>query len=161
MVSAVSLQEWANIAQIVGAVGLLLAVAGLWIAWRQLDKARKATRGQMILAIDEALSRYDDIRDEARDPAWNPPPRNANDDESKKKRRRVHQYMGVFERIEHLLSDASIDLETVNEFYGRRAEYLLRSEGVQEYVTSKPDEWTTLAAFSRRLHKKRSALPGF
>ena len=45
-----------NIAQLVGAAGLLLAATGLFIAWRQLDKARKATRGQMLLAIDEALA---------------------------------------------------------------------------------------------------------
>lgn len=115
----------------------------------------------MLLAIDEALGRYDDIRELARDEKWSPPPRKVNDDDSKKLRRRVHQYMGVFERIEHLLADGSIDLDTVNEFYGERARFLLRSKGVQDYVTEKPEDWTTLVAFSRRLHSKRASVHKF
>jgi len=106
-----------------------------------------------------SASRYDDIRDEARHPKWDPPSRDRKDEDAKKKRRRVHQYMGVFERIEHLLEDGSIDLDTVNRFYGQRAENLLRSKGVQGYVTDKPDEWIELAKFCRTLRKKRPNLP--
>jgi hypothetical protein len=74
MMLAADLQYWANVSQIVGAVGVVAAFAALVVAWVQLRKTRNATRGQMLLAVDQALAPYDDIRNEARNPGWQPPP---------------------------------------------------------------------------------------
>ena len=154
------LQYWANIASIVGGFGLVLGVVGLGIAWAQLSRAQKATRGQMLFSIDEALARYDDIRNQARATDWRPPPNRAADPSAKRKRHRIKQYMGVFERIEHLLADGSIDLKTVDSLYGQKAEFLIRNAVVQDYIKSNAEDWETFVNFSNRLRENgRRNLP--
>src|SRR5688572_22333568 len=112
------LQFWANVFEIVGGVGVVVGVAALVVAWVQLRKTERATRGQMLLAVDQALAPYDDIRAEARNPQWQPP---SNDDPVRAEHRhRIKQYLGVWERVEHLLADGSIELSTVDELYGQR-----------------------------------------
>ena len=75
-----SLQDWANVAQIVGAIGIVIAAVALVIAWLQLKssgdqlaKSAKWTRGAMIFAIDASLAQYDDVRTLVRQKDWEPP----------------------------------------------------------------------------------------
>lgn len=151
MIGTADLQFWANVSQIVGAVGVVAALAALAIARDQLRKTENATRGQMLLAIDQALAPYDDIRNEARNPAWEPPPNNDADPTRSKHRHRIKQYVGVWERVEHLLTDGSIELATVNQLYGQRVENLLRNRVVREYLIDKPTDWELFVAFVSRL----------
>jgi hypothetical protein len=155
MMLAADLEDWANVSQIVGGVGVLAALAALVVAWIQLRKTRNATRGQMILAVDQALAPYDDIRNEARNPEWQPPPNDDADGERTKHRHRIKQYMGVWERVEHLLADKSIDPSTVNDLYGQRVENLLRNHVVRDYLIDKPTDWETFIAFASRLATRR------
>jgi hypothetical protein len=153
------LQYWANVSQIAGAAGLILAAIGLWVAWLQLRKAQKATRGQMLFTIDEALARYEDVRAQARSLNWAPPPNEASGRRERRMRHRVKQYMGVFERIERLIVDGSIDVDTVNALYGQRAQFVMRNSVVQDYVKDRPADWQTFVEFARRLGKVRDDIP--
>jgi hypothetical protein len=86
----------------------------------------------MLLAVDQTLAPYDDIRNDARQKNWDPPP---NDDRARSDyRHRVKQYMGVWERVEHLLVDGNIEPATVVQLYGERVKYLLRNAVVREYL---------------------------
>ena len=152
---AADLQYWANVFQIVGGVGVVAAVGALVVAWVQLRKTEKATRGQMLLGVDQALAPYDDIRNEARNPAWQPPPNGDADPERSKRRHRIKQYMGVWERVEHLLADGSIAPSTVDRLYGQRVENLLRNQVVRDYLIDKPADWETFVAFASRLATRR------
>jgi hypothetical protein len=168
-----SLQYWANIAQIVGAVGILIAAAAFVISWLQLEKSEvqlkktevqleeaeaqfeksaKWTRGAMIFAIDEALAHYDDVRALVRQAKWEPPIKKKGESKEEKRLRfRVHMYMGVFERIEQLIEDETIDPEVAEQFYGERARKLMNKKGVQQYLANNPTEWTLFGNLQRRL----------
>jgi hypothetical protein len=152
------LQYWANIATIVGAIGIAAAFAALLVAWAQLRKTGKVTRGQMILAVDQALAPYSDIRDEARNPSWKPPSNDATEREDVKHRRRIKQYMAVWERVETLVADESLDLASVQKLYGTRVRFLLRNEVVRSYVITQPGDWTSFRSLAERLADKDSEL---
>jgi hypothetical protein len=148
------LQYWANVFQIVGGVGVVLAVVALVISWIQLRKTEKATRGQMLLAVDQALAPYDDIRKKARNENWDAPP---NKDKAREdERHRIKQYMGVWERVEHLLADGNIEPATVVQLYGDRVKYLMRNPVIREYLIDKPDDWDTFVAFASRIGEVKS-----
>jgi hypothetical protein len=152
------LQYWANIAAIVGAVGVAAAFAALLVAWAQLRKTAKATRGQMILAVDQALAPYNDIRDEARSRFWSPPAKDASDPADAEHRRRIKQYMAVWERVETLVVDKSLDLATVQNLYGMRIRFLLRNEVVRSYVIAHPEDWASFRSLARRLARNDAEL---
>lgn len=146
------LQRWANIFQIVGGIGVVLAVLALVVARSQLIKTKKATRGQMTLAVDQALAPYDDIRHAANSENWQPPP--LSDATRSELRHRIKEYMGVWERVQHLLVDDSIEETTVNKLYTGRVKNLLRHEVVRSYVIDKPADLEDFLAFARRLGKQ-------
>lgn len=67
------LQTWANVSTIVATLGIVVAVFALFVAGRQLSASVKATRMQTLLALDDAFSRYRELRDRLRlDPSWAP-----------------------------------------------------------------------------------------
>jgi hypothetical protein len=145
------LRYWADIAAIVGAVGVAAAVAALVVGWAQLRKTATVTRGQMILAVDQALAPHGDIRREAQDRKWKPPPNTAADRKAVDHRRRIKEYMGVWERVETLLADNSLDLPTVHKLYGDRVRFLLRNEVIRSYVVERPHDWSAFHSLARRL----------
>jgi hypothetical protein len=155
------LQYWANIATIVGAVGVAATVAALLVAWAQLRKTAKVTRGQMILAVDQALAPFNDIRDQARSPAWKPPLNDAPGCENKEHRRRVKQYMAVWERVETLVANNSLDVATVQNLYGTRVRFLLRNEVVRSYVVGQPHDWAAFRCLAQRLASVDAELTPF
>jgi hypothetical protein len=152
------LQYWANIAAIVGALGVAAAVAALVVAWVQLRQTAKVTHGQMILAVDQALAPYDEIRREAQNPGWEPPANEARGQEDVRHRRRIKQYMGVWERVETLIADQSLDIGSVQQHYGKRVEFLLRNEVIRSYVVDKPNDWSSFHSLAHRLVAVNPAL---
>jgi hypothetical protein len=164
MLAACILEVLANVSQILGLVGVIVALVALWFARSQLIQAnaqliktKKATHGQMILAIDQALLEYNDIRFEAGREDWKPPP---NDDKERSKlRHRIKQYMGVWERVEDLLADGSIEESTVNKLYRERVYSLMRNDVVRDYLIDKPDDWRDFLKLATRFAESDSTEP--
>lgn len=75
---------------------------------RQLDKAGETARVQVLLALDESLSRFEDIRAKL----------NINQLDIKDKDEKVglRRYIGAFERIGYALRVGEITLKLVNQF---------------------------------------------
>ena len=95
-----SVSEWASIIQL---VGLLLAVLALFFGWHQLRDAARTARVQILLALDDRLSDFEDVRAELNmpKPHW--------DDDI-----RLRRYIATFERVGHALRLQEIDLATVD-----------------------------------------------
>jgi uncharacterized phage infection (PIP) family protein YhgE len=92
---------------------------------QQLDKAGKTARVQVLLALDESLSRFEDIRAKL----------NANQLDIKDKDEKVglRRYIGAFERVGYALRVEETTLELVNQFYGSRFKKLV------EYINKSND----------------------
>jgi hypothetical protein len=106
-----SFSEWADVVQL---VGLPVAAVALFLGWIQLRKASRTGRVQILLALDERLSDFEDLRAELNklQPVITDTIR-------------LRRYIAAFERMGHALRLREIDLETVDEFYGSRFKNLV------------------------------------
>jgi hypothetical protein len=112
----------------------------------------------MILAVDEALAPYNDIRHEARSAMWAPPSNTAHGPDDIKHRWRIKEYMAIWERVETLIVDESLDSATVGDLYGDRVKFLLRNEIIQTYIIDKSDDWKKFCSLARRLARTDAEL---
>jgi hypothetical protein len=109
-----SVNEWADLVQV---VGFPLAILALLLAWYQLRRAARTARVQTALALDERLSQFEDVRAQL-----NREPLHVTDTVQ------LRRYIAVFERIGHALRLREIPLETVDQFYGHRFVKLLKCQ---------------------------------
>jgi hypothetical protein len=126
--------DWMQIVGVPLALGAL--GVGLWQlkqageeldkADKQLDKAGKTARVQVLLALDESLSRFEDIRAKL-----NTNQLNIKDNEDEKVG--LRRYIGAFERVGYALRVEETTLELVNQFYGSRFKKLV------EYIDKNDD----------------------
>src|SRR5689334_8201823 len=91
-----SLSGWANLMQL---VGVPLAVMALILGWRQLRKAAKTARVQILLALDERLSGYEEVRAEL------------NNMQLVSDLVQLRRYIAASERVGHALELKEVDLE--------------------------------------------------
>ena len=100
------------------AVGALAAVAGILYAAIQLRASRKLAKGQFLLRLDERFDKHDDVNRKLRPSGvWAKPDAGPSSDSEWAT---VDGYMGLFERINVLVRDGIMDMETVNKLYGYR-----------------------------------------
>jgi hypothetical protein len=99
---------WADFLQV---VGVPLALLGLLFGWLQLRKAARTARVQVLLALDQSLSDFEDIRVKVN--------RSELITESEDKIR-LRRYIGTFERVGYALKVKETKLEIVDQFYGDR-----------------------------------------
>ena len=125
-----SLSEWVQL------VGLPLAILALVLGWRQLrtatltvQKAARTARVQILLALDERLSDFEDVRAQVNvvDPKIDPV--------------RLRRYIAAFERVGHALKFEEISLETVDQFYGDRFARLTKYQGALSIVKNRREGW--------------------
>jgi hypothetical protein len=132
------LQTWANVSTIVGTLGIVIAIVALFVAGRQLSASVKATRMQTLLALDDAFSRYRELRDRIRlNRSWQP----ASDPE----RVELRRYLSVLDRVVLALHDGLIDPKTGMHAYGTSLEYLAANAKLRDYVREKSDVWPHLS----------------
>jgi hypothetical protein len=101
-----SLSGWADLMQL---VGFPLAILALLLGWGQLRKAARTARVQTLLALDDRLSDFEDIRAKLNKPE----PHDVSPV-------RLRRYIAGFERIGYALRQREISLATVDQFYGSR-----------------------------------------
>ena len=119
-VSLSSLSDWASLMQL---VGFPLAILALLLGWRQLRKAATTARVQTLLALDERLSDFEDVRAELNKAS----PQDIDTV-------RLRRYIAAFERVGHALRLQEIPLAEVDQFYGDRFVKLTRYPGALHIV---------------------------
>jgi hypothetical protein len=132
---------WADFMQI---VGVPLAIAALGLGWYQLRKAARSARVQILLALDERLSTFEDLRRKL-----NKTPQPVIDGKDKIELRR---YIAVFERLGYALKLKEVPLKRVDHFYGDRFGNLVRYPHTISIV--KNDEaWTDFYFLWKKLRR--------
>jgi hypothetical protein len=121
---------WADFLQV---VGVPLAVLAVIFGGLQLRKAGRTARVQILLALDESLSDFEDIRAKVN--------RNLKVNRNKpittrEDKIRLRRYIGTFERVGHALKVKEIKLKTVDQFYGSRFRNLIEYLFASSYARS-------------------------
>jgi hypothetical protein len=142
-----SVTEWAGVA--VGAAGFLFA-------GRQLSLGQRAARGSFLLDIQEALRHHELVHrrlDEDDGPYWNPGDSDRSNGEPLTWAD-VEAYMGVFERIQVLIEQRSLDVETVDQLYSFRLVNLTRNGHIyRAKLEDKAQFWSHLMTLWRNLEE--------
>ena len=126
-----SLQALANYAQVVGLIGLFLAVWTLWQSAKQIRHATAAARGQFLLALDDALNQHLRIRDRIDDSDWKGPV-------GQQERNQVRRYLAVFQLMGFLVQHELLTLDEVDALHGDRLARVLQRETVQAVIGVQP-----------------------
>ena len=117
-----SLSDWASLIQL---VGFPLAILALFLGWRQLRSAAQTARVQVLLALDERLSGFEDVRVMI----------NAGDRDIDNVR--LRRYIAGFERVGLALKYEQISLAEVDRFYGQRFVKLIKHEQTPNIVSNR------------------------
>ncbi len=126
----------ASITQIAGVPLTLLALGFAVIqikkADQQLEKAAETARAQILLALDESLSSFEDIRQEL-----NKSQPHITDD----KKVTLRRYIAAFERVGYALKVGEISIALVTYFFGGRfkalADHIRQDRYAQDIVKNK------------------------
>jgi hypothetical protein len=121
-------------------IGVLVAVAGLIYAGRQLRDAKHSARGEFILALDGRFDQHAVTHGRLRPGGdWsdgNKGPTSAADWVS------VESYMGLFERVDILVREGLISLSMVDDLYGYRLVNIVKNKVIlNEKLKKRPDGW--------------------
>jgi hypothetical protein len=125
-------------AEIVALGGLLAAIGGFFYAGLQLRHAQRSARGTFLLDLEEMLRHHDKIHiklEPGGEEDWKP----AGPDDWAA----VEAYMGVFERIQLLVEERILDLDTVDRLYSYRVLNIVNNEHIRkEKLVEKGQFWT-------------------
>jgi len=108
---------------IVAVIALLYAKVQIEEAQNQLQQSRKAAHGDFLLRLDEAFQRHNEVHRQLQPAfAWGKDPtgRSKGGPSEPEDWFKVSQYMGLFERVNSLLKNETLDLASIDEFYGYR-----------------------------------------
>jgi hypothetical protein len=136
-----SVNEWTSV--IVPLVGFPVAILALFLGWRQLryaalaahdaalaaQKAAETLRVQVLLALEERLSDFEDVR--AQVMVAGP----------KIDKVRLRRYIAAFEGVGLALRRQEIDLATVDQFYGDRFAKLTKYPDAVSVVKGQREGW--------------------
>lgn len=130
--------DWASLA---------VAAAGFLYAGLQLRASQRAARGSFLLEIHEALRHHDSVHrrlDQEDGFDWSP--------KAEGKMADLEAYMGVFERIQILVEQGSLDLETVDRLYSFRIVNVTRNGHIfDEKFETKAVFWSDFQRLWRNL----------
>jgi hypothetical protein len=107
----------AAIGSMVTAGGLILAVKNLKYLSKQIEDARRVARGEVLLRLDELFKDHKEVHLRLRGGDWSA---DRGGPDSIEEWAAVERYMGFFERIQLLIDDQLIDLETFDRAHGYR-----------------------------------------
>ena len=100
------------------AIGVLLTIAGLIYAGKQLRASRKISQGDFLLRLDEMFLSHKDVHVKLRPGGkWS---KTKHGPDNIEEWAAEESYMGLFERIEILIENGVLDLGTVDRLYGYR-----------------------------------------
>lgn len=137
------------------AIGVFLAVFGLFYTAKQLKASQKIARGEFFLHLDELFYQHDKVHLQLRPGgAWadgKGGPTSGEDWVA------VEKYMGLFERIKVLIDDGLVDLDTIDKLYGYRVFNIVANQTIlQEKIEKEVKSWRKFIELWRALEKNRS-----
>jgi hypothetical protein len=124
-----------------GIVAILLTAVGLVYAGLQLRDAKKSTRGQFLLALDERFDKHAYVHQRLRPGGdwgsdYNHGPASTEEWVA------TEMYMGLFERIDLLARDGLLSLKAIDALYGYRLCNIVRNRTIVEAkLVDHPDGW--------------------
>jgi hypothetical protein len=126
--------DWAGLA--VALCGLLVALGGFYYPGRQLLHSQRSAQGSFLLDLEHVMRQHDEVHRKPDSPAgkrWAPL-----DEEWPA----IEAYMGVFERIQLLVEEKILDLETVDRLYSYRMISIIRNDHIRrEKLVEKDAFW--------------------
>lgn len=132
-----SLGGWANLIQV---VGFPLAILALLLGWVQLRKTTQTARTQTLLALDDRLSDFEDVRTQV------------NHENPEIDQVRLRRYIAAFERVGYALRLQGLPLKTVDQFYGDRFARLVRRDDTRRIVR-RHERWGEFYYLWEELHR--------
>jgi hypothetical protein len=153
-----SAPEW--IGAIATAIGVPVAAVALIVGANQLRGQRQTSEAQFLLSLDEAFRHHDTTHRKFRPPAapgrtgvvgrWSGD--DANGPSSAEDWADVEAYMGLFERVELMISSRLVDFQVVKRLYGYRVGNVLSNPiVVQGKLVEATDGWLDFIALAARL----------
>jgi hypothetical protein len=127
----------------------------------RVDTARKATRAQAILDLEEELARHEQVHTalSSVDQRWFGP----GEEPSRAQWVTVETYMGLFERVENLIESGILEAAAVEENYGYRVSNLVADDLIyQEKLVKRADGWRQFIRLWEsldRAHQERLGKP--
>ena len=133
-------------------------------AKEELETGQRIARGDLLLRLDEALSRYDEVREKlASEGEWHtkigdPSDPKGPDFSKSKDLTSVASYMGVFERIKELVDMCVIDIETVDRLYSSRFFNIVRNKIIyQKRLVAHTTDWQDFIELWKAIVEVRQA----
>lgn len=135
-------------------IGLAMTAIGLIYTAHQIKEARKVTRGQFLLHLDELFQQHYEVHLALRPGGkWknhNSGPQFAKDWAA------VDKYMGLFERINILVNDGIVDIDTIDKLYGYRVHNLVRNPIInQAKLVEAAEDWQDFIELWHKLERAR------
>jgi hypothetical protein len=142
------LQDWANVATILGA---LIASGALAYAAYQVHKNTLISRGQFWLELEKMFSVHNDTHLKLRPGGeW---AGSGKGPSTVKEWAEVEDYMGLFEHCESLMEKGLIDLDTFKSFFSYRLVNILANQHiVQAKLHEEKDDWTKFLQLVQKLN---------
>jgi hypothetical protein len=114
--------------------GAVVAVAGVWLAFRQLRRNEKTTRAQMYLTLREMFSKHEEVHKNLRPGGIWTKGKGPNNEETEMARAAawiiVESYMGLFEHCNRMIADGLLDLRSFKISYGYRVKNILKNHQI-------------------------------
>jgi hypothetical protein len=116
---------------IIAAAGLAVTAIAAILAFIQLREAKNIARAQFLLAVDQSLAPFEQLR------------REINRAQRPSDWVQLRRYVAAFERIGLLLREQHLRAATVDQLYGDRFRRLvtIRDGELVAFVRQSPDEW--------------------
>lgn len=120
---------------------------GLIYAGRQLRHSRSVATTDALLSLDGLLERFDEIQIKL----------------SRKEKlttedfREVALYMGLMERINVMVDQGIVDIDTVNRLYGFRIRTIVENPGIQQWIKEKKHNWQDFIKLSQAIDEHQPA----
>lgn len=118
--------------------GLVLTALGLIYTGYQISESKKVARGEFLLHLDEILQQHNDTHIRLR-PGGNW----ANGKSGPKNNKEwvaVERYMGLFERVNILVEDKIIDIDTIYRLYGYRVINISENKNIRKFKLEKESQ---------------------
>jgi hypothetical protein len=136
--------NWDAVAAVASALGVFVAIAGVWLILRQIAENRRQIKGNLISNLGDQLHKHSEIYQRfapgRRPPAYREEPLTAEEIQ------KICDYLSFFEEVYLLIEEKMIDLETIDKLFAYRffgvvgdsqvQEQILRKDGLGSYFAS-------------------------
>jgi len=125
----------------VAIVALVYAKEQIKEAQNQLQQSRKVAHGEFLLRLDEAFQRHQEVQQLLQPGfAWgrNDQGRSKGGPSQAEDWFKVTQYMGLFERVNSLLKNETVDLDSIDAFYGYRLHNIVSNDTIRAQKLEAP-----------------------